>query len=337
MKAAELFVKCLEREATPLFSDCRAKKTWTSWTLLDSNLRFILTRSEQAAAFMADVQGRLTGKASVCLSTLGPGATNLVTGVADANMDSVPLVASPARRGSTGCTRNPTRPWTLSPFFRPMTKYNTPLITPEIIPEVVRKAFKVAQTERYGATHIDFPEDVAKMEVYEEPLLPQQPRDSEPLLSAIEKAAECINNARFPILLAGNGVIRNQAAPALRRFVAHTGIPCANTFMAKGVLPFSDPFPCWPSASRPATMSTAVLTGPTWSFPSATTWSNFPPRAGTRTATRRSSTSPARPPRWINIISSIAAWSPTSAWRWMNSPGKSRPAKTCATSAPCAR
>ncbi|MFB3787106.1 MAG: acetolactate synthase large subunit [bacterium] len=243
MKAAELFVKCLEREAAPFLFGLPGEENMDVMdALLDSSLRFILTRSEQAAAFMADVQGRLTGKASVCLSTLGPGATNLVTGVADANMDSVPLVAVTGQASIDRLHKESHQAMDLVALFRPMTKYNAPLITPEIIPEVVRKAFKVAQTERYGATHIDFPEDVAKMEVYEEPLLPQQPRDSEPLLSAIERAAECINNARFPLLLAGNGVIRNQAAPALRRFVAHTGIPCANTFMAKGVLPFSDPF-----------------------------------------------------------------------------------------------
>ena len=242
MKAAELFVRCLEREETPFIFGLPGEENLDLMdAMLDSKLRFILTRSEQGAAFMADVQGRLSGKASVCLSTLGPGATNLVTGVADANMDHAPLVAVTGQASIDRLHKESHQVMDLVSLFRPMTKYTTQVVTPDIVPEVVRKAFKVAQTEKYGATHIDFPEDVAKMDVDGEPLIPQQPHDPEPLSYSLQRVAEYINAARFPIILAGNGIVRDHASNALRRFVQKTGIPCANTFMAKGVLPFNDP------------------------------------------------------------------------------------------------
>jgi acetolactate synthase-1/2/3 large subunit len=241
MKAAELFIRCLEQEATPFVFGVPGEENLDVMdALLDSSLRFIPTRHEQGAAFMADVQGRLAGKASVCLSTLGPGATNLVTGVADANMDHAPLVAVTGQASIDRLHKESHQAMDLVSLFRPMTKYNTQVVTPEIMPEAVRKAFKVAQTEKYGATHIDFPEDIAHRTVDAQPLLPQQPKDPEPLTSQVKRAAEYINGASFPILLAGNGVVRGKASAALRSFVSRTQIPCANTFMAKGVLPYQD-------------------------------------------------------------------------------------------------
>ncbi len=242
MKASELFVKCLENEETSFIFGLPGEENMDLMdALLDSTLRFVLVRSEQAGAFMADVQGRLTGRASVCLSTLGPGATNLVTGVADANMDNVPLVAVTGQAGIDRLHKESHQAMDLVSLFRPMTKYNAGLVTPDIIPEVVRKSFKIAQTEKFGATHIDFPEDIAKKEVDEEPLIAQHPKAPEPLLSKIKKAADTINKAKFPLILAGNGVVRDNAAKGLHEFVKRTGIPCANTFMAKGVLPYNDP------------------------------------------------------------------------------------------------
>ena len=242
MKAAELFVHCLEREATPFIFGLPGEENLDLMdALLDSSLRFIQTRHEQGAAFMADVQGRLAGKASVCLSTLGPGATNLVTAVADANMDHAPLVAITGQAGIDRLHKESHQAMDLVALFRPMTKYNAQVVTPGIIPEIVRKAFKVAQTEKFGATHIDFPEDVAKRDSDGEPLTPQQPKAPEPLMRQIQRAAKLINDARFPVLLVGNGVVRGGATEALRRFVARTHIPCANTFMAKGVLRYDDP------------------------------------------------------------------------------------------------
>jgi len=241
MKAAELFVKCLENEATPFVFGVPGEENLDVMdALLDSKLTFIQTRHEQGAAFMCDLQGRLTGKASVCLATLGPGATNLVTGVADANMDHAPVVAVTGQCGIDRLHKESHQAMDLVALFRPMTKYNAQIVTPEIVPEVVRKAFKVAQTEKFGATHIDFPEDVAASEALGEPLAVRQPKDAEPLQSQLDRAAKIINDARFPILLVGNGTIRNQACDALRRFVEKTGIPCAQTFMAKGALPYTN-------------------------------------------------------------------------------------------------
>lgn len=241
MKAAELFVACLANESVPFIFGVPGEENMDVMdALLDTNLRFIPTRHEQGAAFMADVQGRLTGKASVCVATLGPGATNLVTGVADANMDRAPLVAVTGQAGTHRLHKESHQVMDLVALFRPMTKYNAQIGTPKVIPEVVRKAFKVAQTERFGATHIDFPEDVAESAADGEPLFVQQPKDSEPLASQLKRAADIINGSRFPVILAGNGVIRNQASDALRTFVDATRIPCANTFMAKGVIPFTN-------------------------------------------------------------------------------------------------
>jgi len=241
VKAAELFVKCLENEGPPFVFGLPGEENMDVMdALLDSSLTFIQTRHEQGAAFMCDVQGRLTGKASVCLATLGPGATNLVTGVADANMDHAPLVAVTGQAGIHRMHKESHQAMDLVALFKPMTKYNAQLVTPRIIPEVVRKAFKVAQTEKYGATHIDFPEDVAEAAAEGEPLPVQQPKDSEPLSAQITRAAELINAARFPLMLVGNGAVRNHASPAVRSFVDQTRIPCANTFMAKGVLPYTN-------------------------------------------------------------------------------------------------
>lgn len=241
MKAAELFVKCLENETPPFIFGVPGEENLDVMdALLDSSLTFIQTRHEQGAAFMCDVQGRLSGKASVCLATLGPGATNLVTGVADANMDHAPIVAVTGQGGINRLHKESHQAMDLVALFKPMTKYNAQLTTATIIPEVVRKAFKIAQTEKFGATHIDFPEDVAKAEVDGEPLFVQQPQDSEPLQSQLKRASDIINSARFPVIIAGNGVIRAQAWKQLRRFVDKTRIPCAHTFMAKGVLPYTN-------------------------------------------------------------------------------------------------
>ena len=242
MRAAELFVQCLENEASPFIFGVPGEENLDVMdALLDSKLEFIQTRHEQGAAFMADLQGRLTGKASVCLATLGPGATNLVTGVSDAHLDRAPLVAVTGQAGISRLHKESHQVLDLVALFTPLTKYSQQIVTPEIIPEVVRKAFKLAQTEKFGATHIDFPEDVAKMPVEGVPLLAQHPYDAEPRAEQLKRAAALINAAKMPVIIAGNGVIRGNASEALRRFVESTNIPVANTFMAKGVVPYTDP------------------------------------------------------------------------------------------------
>ena len=166
MKAAELFVKCLENEEVEyIFGVPGEENVDIMDALLGSPIKFITTRHEQGAAFMADVYGRLTGKAGVCLSTLGPGATNLITGVADADMDRAPLVAVAGQGATTRMHKESHQILDLVNMFEPITKYATQIREPEIVTEVVRKAFKVAQTEKPGACFIDFPENVAAAEV----------------------------------------------------------------------------------------------------------------------------------------------------------------------------
>ena len=166
MKAAELFVRCLENEGVQyIFGIPGEENIDVMDVLLDSEVRFITTRHEQGAAFMADVYGRLTGKAGVCLSTLGPGATNLVTGVADANMDRAPVVAIAGQAATTRMHKESHQHLDLVNLFAPISKYSTQIREPEIIPEIVRKAFKQAEAEKPGASFIDFPENIAQSDV----------------------------------------------------------------------------------------------------------------------------------------------------------------------------
>ena len=187
---------------------------------------------------MADVYGRLTGRAGVCLATLGPGATNLITGVADANMDHAPLVAIAGQAATTRLHKESHQVLDLELMFHPITKYSSRLLTPNIIPEVVRKAFKLAQTEKTGAAFIEFPENLAKFEVDDLPLPVKNPSLPEPSTDRVNYAAELISNAKDPLILAGNGVVRAKAWKQLADFAERLNIPVANTFMAKGVVPF---------------------------------------------------------------------------------------------------
>jgi acetolactate synthase I/II/III large subunit len=244
MTGAELLVRCLENEGLEhMFGVPGEENIAVLEAVLDSKIRFLQTRHEQGAAFMADVQGRLTGKASVCMSTLGPGATNLLTGVADANMDRAPLVAITGQVGTERFHKESHQYLDLISLYRPAVKWNAQLIRPQVVPEAVRKAFKVAQTEKPGATHLDLPEDVAEAHAPSgiEPLLAQQPFPTEPLDQQIERAAKIISEARNPIVLAGNGVARGRASEALRNFTDALGIPVVETFMGKGSLPDAHP------------------------------------------------------------------------------------------------
>ena len=241
MKAAELFVNCLENEGVEfIFGVPGEENVDIMDALIESPIRFITTRHEQGAAFMADVYGRLTGKAGVCLSTLGPGATNLITGVADADMDRAPLVAIAGQGATTRMHKESHQILDLVNMFEPITKYATQIREPEIVTEIVRKAFKVAQTEKPGACFIDFPENIAAAEVAgKRPIEVQKPYTSAPPDFKIDQAAGIISAAKCPIILAGNGVIRSGASESLVTFAEVLHIPVATTFMAKGAIPFS--------------------------------------------------------------------------------------------------
>lgn len=239
MKAAELFVRCLENEGIKYIFGIPGEENLDLMdALLESPIRFITVRHEQGGAFMADVYGRLTGKAGVCLATLGPGATNLITGVADANMDHAPLVAIAGQASTHRLHKESHQVLDLEQMFQPVTKYSSRLLSPDIIPEVVRKAFKLAQTEKTGASFIEFPENVAEMEIDDHPLPVKNPMLPEPANDQVERAARVISEARSPMILAGNGVIRAKAWQQLADFAEKLNIPVANTFMAKGVMPF---------------------------------------------------------------------------------------------------
>ena len=242
MKAAKLFVKCLENEGVEyIFGIPGEENLDVMDALLESSIQFITVRHEQGAAFMADVYGRLTGKAGVCLATLGPGATNLVTGVADANLDHAPLVAIAGQASTHRLHKESHQVLDLELMFQSITKYSSRILSPSVITEVVRKAFKVAQTEKTGATFIEFPENIAEMEIEDFPIATKNPQPPEPPSAKVDAAAKMISEAKHPIILAGNGVIRSGACKELDEFAQALKIPVANTFMAKGVIPFRHP------------------------------------------------------------------------------------------------
>ena len=241
MNGAELFVRCLENEDVEYIYGIPGEENIAVMdVLLDSPIKFITTRHEQGAAFMADVQGRLTGRAGVCLATLGPGATNLITGFADANMDHAPIVGIAGQGATTRLHKESHQILDLVNLFEPISKYSTQAREPEIIPEIVRKAFKVSQAEKPGGCFIDLPENIAGAEVIgKQPLKVQSAKIPTPPESKMIQAAELISSARFPLIMAGNGVIRGNASEALVAFAEKLNIPVATTFMAKGVIPFS--------------------------------------------------------------------------------------------------
>ncbi|UOQ93668.1 acetolactate synthase large subunit [Halobacillus shinanisalinarum] len=237
MKVAELFVKCLENEGVEyIFGVPGEENIDLMDALLDSKIEFIVTRHETSAAFMAGTYGKLTGKPGVCLATLGPGATNLLTGVANSNMDHCPLIAITGQAGMNRQHKTSHQYYDLVDIYAPVTKWNAQIKTGEIVPEVVRKAYQLASQEKQGATHIDLPEDIAGMEVDGEPLqitghsLPQADE------KVIEEATSLINKADYPIILAGNGIARGQATESLRQLVEKTQIPVVHSFMGKGTL-----------------------------------------------------------------------------------------------------
>lgn len=243
---SELIVKCLENEAVEYIFGIPGEENLTFIEALkNSKIKFITTRHEQGAAFMADVYGRLTGKPGVCLSTLGPGATNLMTGVADANMDGAPLVALTGQAGTDRMHVESHQHLDLVSMFAPVTKWNKQVVRPDTAPEIVRKAFKMAISEKPGAVHIDLPENIAAMAADGKPLSHGDLEKSFASYSSIERAADAIRSAKNPVILAGNGVIRSRAGEAVTKMVDTLRIPAANTFMGKGVVSYKNPLSLW--------------------------------------------------------------------------------------------
>ncbi|TMK66380.1 MAG: acetolactate synthase large subunit [Actinobacteria bacterium] len=241
-RASDVFVDCLEAEGVKYVFGIPGEETLDlNESLADSSIEFIPVRHEQGGAYMADVYGRLTGRAGVCLGTLGPGATNLMTAVADAYLDRAPLVALTGQGDLERMHKESHQHIDVVRMMQPITKWNAQISDAHIIPEVVRKAFKVAETEKPGATHIELPEDVMACDLDAVPIPRRKPVQPEPAARELLKAADLIRGALNPVALAGNGVIRGRAAPALREFVRATGIPVAETFMGKGAMDPGDP------------------------------------------------------------------------------------------------
>jgi acetolactate synthase-1/2/3 large subunit len=243
-RVADLLVRCLEHEGvTCVFGIPGEENIRFTDALARSSIRYVLVRHEQAASFMAEIFGRLTGRAGVCSATLGPGAINLLLGTADATTNSTPVVAFSAQVGLSRIYKESHQSVDLVAMFSPVTKWADLVLTPGAVPEMVRKAFKLAQTERPGAVYLAVPEDVEAMSAPDDlaPLSLNIPRPDEPSPLQIERAAAVLNGARRPVVLAGHGAARAGAAAAVRRFSEQLGLPVATTFHGKGVFPDDHP------------------------------------------------------------------------------------------------
>ncbi|OGG94715.1 MAG: acetolactate synthase [Candidatus Lambdaproteobacteria bacterium RIFOXYD2_FULL_50_16] len=236
MKASDLFVHCLEEEGIEYIFGVPGEENADFMMSLEKStkIRFILTRHEQGAAFMAEAYGRLTGKPAGALGTLGPGATNLITGVADANMDRAPMLVLTGQGATTRLHKESHQVMDVVGMFKPVTKWASQIVNAGAIPEIVRKAYRLATTEKPGACHIELPEDIAKHDTDATPLEPLQYRRPVPGDKIVDRAFERIKNAQRPIILAGNGCIRKRASKQLKQFCEKTHIGVVSTFMAKG-------------------------------------------------------------------------------------------------------
>lgn len=245
---AQLLVECLEEEGVHyIFGIPGEENLAVMKALTHSKIEFITVRHEQGAAFMADVYGRLTGKAGVCMATLGPGATNLITGVADADCDGAPLVAISGQVGTDKMHITAHQYLDLRAMFEPITRRAYTVVRPDTMAEITRLAFKYAEREKPGATFIDLPVNISKMPVgeNEKPLQRKQILPETALESQIEAAATMISYAKNPVILAGSSVIRSHAAETLTKFAEKLKLPVINTMMSKGAIPFDNPYSLW--------------------------------------------------------------------------------------------
>jgi len=236
MNASDLLVLCLEEEGIEYIFGVPGEENADFMMALEKSkkIKFILTRHEQGAAFMAEIYGRLTGNPAGALGTLGPGATNLITGVADSNMDRAPMIVLTGQGSTDRLHKESHQIMDVVSMFKPVTKWATTILKPETIPEIVRKAVRLARTEKPGAVHIELPEDVASMKVTGKPMPPRRFRRSVPDDKIVDQAFDMLKAAKRPVILAGNGCIRRRASKQLRLMCEKTGIGVISTFMAKG-------------------------------------------------------------------------------------------------------
>ena len=248
--AAEVLVKCLEKEGVEYVFGIPGEENLDMMNALEkSNIQVIVVRHEQGAAFMADMYGRLTGKAGVCFSTLGPGAANLITGTADANSDGAPVIAITGQVGTERMHLTSHQYLDLVELFAPITKRSKQIVNPDSVNEIIRIAFKYAESEKPGACHIDLPTNVAKMKVT--PGLAEIPIDKQVYskeyasFNSIDQAAALIYKAKRPVILVGHSAVRNHAGEALTSFADELKIPVVNTMMAKGIVPYKNKYSMW--------------------------------------------------------------------------------------------
>tara|TARA_Y100001970_G_C14238443_1_gene863376 strand:+ start:1840 stop:3480 length:1641 start_codon:yes stop_codon:yes gene_type:complete len=242
MKASDLFIKALEEEGVEhIFGIPGEENLDFLNSLKDSSIKLILTRHEQAAGFMAATYGRLTGKAGVCLSTLGPGATNLVTAAAYSQLGAMPMVMITGQKPIKHSKQGKFQILDVVEMMRPLTKYTQSIVSGNNIPPRVREAFRISQEERPGAAHLELPEDVAAEESNVFPLLRSRARRPIAEEKAVKNAVDMIEKAKNPLLLIGAGSNRKMPARMLRAFVDKTKIPFISTQMGKGVLDERDP------------------------------------------------------------------------------------------------
>jgi len=236
MKASDLFVRCLEEEGIEYIFGVPGEENADFMMSLEQSkkIRFILTRHEQGAAFMAEAYGRLTGNPAGCLGTLGPGATNLITGVADADMDHAPLLVLTGQGSTRRLHKESHQVMDVVGMFKPVTKWAASVRHQDNIPEMVRKAVRIARTEKPGAVLIELPEDLAKLDSDKTPLPVTRFRRAVTDDKIVDRAFDILRKARRPIIIAGNGCIRRRASKQLRALCEKTGIGVVSTFMAKG-------------------------------------------------------------------------------------------------------
>ena len=242
MKASDLFVKALEEEGVEYIFGIPGEENLDLLnSLKDSSIKLILTRHEQAAGFMAATYGRLTGKSGVALSTLGPGATNLVTAAAYSQLAAMPMVMITGQKPVKHSKQGKFQILDVVDMMRPLTKYTHSIVSGNNIPSSIREAFRISQEERPGAAHLELPEDVAGEEAESQPLPCSRARRPVAEGKAIKQAVEMIEKAKNPLLLIGAGSNRKMPARMLRAFVDNTQMPFISTQMGKGVLDERDP------------------------------------------------------------------------------------------------
>ena len=235
---AQVLVDCLKAEGVDVIFGIPGEENLDlMFAIKEAGIRFIPTRHEQGAAFMADVYGRLTGRAGVCLATLGPGATNLVTGVADAFLDGAPLVAITGQVSTELMQLTSHQYLDLSAMFSPITKRSKVVMRPDTVAEIARLAFKYAEAPKPGATHIDLPKNIAHMPSPAKPLRRQQAPALYADPASVTEAARLISEAENPVILAGAGAVRGDAAQAVTTMAERLHIPVVQTMMGKGTIP----------------------------------------------------------------------------------------------------